>query len=628
MDSFQTAEQRQIEELRAQLRRAQQTISELQRTSSVHTHVPVQNHAGEFHVSSAGAVVDLSRNPTVPRSRHHGDQKAHPHPQAVKRHRTMSQQIPSSQQMDRADSNLSTKSAGPFTGSAPVPSVPRLAAPNAKGGHISYQELQKQHQPRMSTLAEHPLLTSAPMVDAGAWVANLPSEEASTDFGALEYCSPPLHGDLNITGSVCGSMTSAPTYDTSPMTRQNSHLDMENQSVAGGVQMMSMNSQMSYYADSSQPSLDCVGASPLGKPPCTEDTLFAVGSNLAPPAVHQYPSTTSNDCLLMPSNMERSTSNTSSMSMKSTTSSLSQRAKASLNEQIQRAQSLSIKPKPVDHSTSDMHSEATRDSNKAAISRPKYVRPKQPKVFCDQCNEHKDGFRGEHELRRHKDAKHQQRVKKYICVDPKEKGLPVNVTIVNSLAKCKACKSQKKYGAYYNAAAHLRRTHFKEKPSRSKHRNSGSEDEKRGGKGGGDWPSMHELKNWMKEIWVVKNDQSGKDDDDMDEDVDPSMSNSFDDEAEVFVPNFPPADIRAVDYNSNFAMVSSDIPIMSNMPLSSADFNFIHPHPFSTDVAAFTSMGQMNTMGSTVSSTTTVTPLTAFHDGMQAFDNINYHYAQ
>jgi hypothetical protein len=52
--------------------------------------------------------------------------------------------------------------------------------------------------------------------------------------------------------------------------------------------------------------------------------------------------------------------------------------------------------------------------------------------------------------------------------------------------------------AYYNAAAHLRRAHFK-----PKNRRKDKDGESRGGKGGGDWPPMAELKYWMKEVKVV-----------------------------------------------------------------------------------------------------------------------------
>jgi hypothetical protein len=41
-----------------------------------------------------------------------------------------------------------------------------------------------------------------------------------------------------------------------------------------------------------------------------------------------------------------------------------------------------------------------------AISKPVYQRPKHERVFCKHCDNHPDGFRGEHELKRHQDREH------------------------------------------------------------------------------------------------------------------------------------------------------------------------------------------------------------------------------
>lgn len=62
-----------------------------------------------------------------------------------------------------------------------------------------------------------------------------------------------------------------------------------------------------------------------------------------------------------------------------------------------------------------------------------------------------------------------------------------------------ACRAQKTYGANYNAAAHLRRAHFN--PPKNKRGGRGKKSEGRGGMGGGNKPSMDELKNWMYERW-------------------------------------------------------------------------------------------------------------------------------
>jgi hypothetical protein len=73
-----------------------------------------------------------------------------------------------------------------------------------------------------------------------------------------------------------------------------------------------------------------------------------------------------------------------------------------------------------------------------------YQRPQHPKLLCPDCNDIPEGFRGEHELQRHKNRAHSDRRKVWICVDSSNSGF---------LANCKACRTQKRYGAYYNAAA-------------------------------------------------------------------------------------------------------------------------------------------------------------------------------
>lgn len=93
---------------------------------------------------------------------------------------------------------------------------------------------------------------------------------------------------------------------------------------------------------------------------------------------------------------------------------------------------------------------------------------------------------------------------------------------------------QKKYNAYYNAAAHIRRSHFH--PRKRGRRPKGEPQERRAGMTGGNDPSIAWLKEngWLKEILVTKGEwstlQAEPDEgDDRDEDVfDEEDEQSFD----------------------------------------------------------------------------------------------------
>ncbi|KAI0161594.1 hypothetical protein GGR57DRAFT_363011 [Xylariaceae sp. FL1272] len=675
--------EQQIARLRAEIETAQQQISQLQNAS--HRSIPSPNssdlcthelyspHSRDFKLSAAASVnKNVLPTSAIPRSistgvhnRHDGDviSSRENGPRAVKRLRTQSQQVCSSQKMERVASNSSVKSAGPFKGSM-VSLPPKMQTPSLQPQHSNSKTFPNhdalpsshassnmiQHVPSMANhycQQQDPMayaVATGPLLDVHEWLAQNPPVEVNSpelgtpSFPGTQFCRENDSSQFNMNVSVCDSMTSAPTCDDGPMTRQNSQFEYP----YDGVRMVHMNSQMSLgqdaYIEASQQSLEFGDSSFVTKQTSRENTLLAVGSNLSPPAAHEYATVPSNDLLLASTEMERTISSTSTASAKSTSSSLSVRAKEALKQQNQRALNAPIMPKPsIEHNTTEPAVDQKR-IGKEAITKAKYVRPKQPKVFCHQCDEHKDGFRGEHELRRHRDAKHQVTVKKFICVHPHDQGLPVNVSIVNPLDKCKACQSQKRYGAYYNAAAHLRRTHFKEKPSRSKNKTSGSntgDDEKRGGKGGGDWPSMHELKNWMKEI-TVRKDERQSNDDDADEDVDniqhpfgsPDAEGNFDTSlSSDFSPN-------GMNLNYPFAndMIISTEMFMNTIapPISSADFAFPHqpslPNSFNAEVAVYPSISPVSQFGSAVSSSATVTQMPAFDVQQHRFGEMNYPY--
>lgn len=309
--------------------------------------------------------------------------------------------------------------------------------------------------------------------------------------------------------SACPSMISGPSAADvpSPLTRQSSSV-FDNL----GVKMTRIESSQSqitdaFFSPDNSPSMAHTASS--GKPHLSEHDLFGLGANLGAAETQHLTSSALHASSVSSSpesaDMERSTSNTSMMSARSTASNVERRAKEARERIIQTSKITVLAPKPNDETSKASTQRIAKKEAKVPVNKNGYQRPKHPKVMCDQCKEHPDGFRGDHELRRHVNAKHEGVVKKFVCRDPTTVGIMSNVKVVNPLSKCKACQSGKEYGAYYNAAAHLRRTHFKPKTARGK--NKGNADEKRGGKGGGDWPPMSELKNWFVEKRVQADQQ-------------------------------------------------------------------------------------------------------------------------
>ena len=129
-----------------------------------------------------------------------------------------------------------------------------------------------------------------------------------------------------------------------------------------------------------------------------------------------------------------------------------------------------------------------------------YERPRQVKVKCPfpGCKKQPGGYKGEHEMTRHYDRDHKDIRNVYICVprsnDP------------DFLSRCKRCKTFQKYNADYNAGEHLRRIHFNPRQQKTRRGHIPLE-ERRGGKGGGDWPPMEDLRKYMVTFEVNQKDE-------------------------------------------------------------------------------------------------------------------------
>ncbi|KAF8467816.1 hypothetical protein BDZ91DRAFT_762621 [Kalaharituber pfeilii] len=154
-----------------------------------------------------------------------------------------------------------------------------------------------------------------------------------------------------------------------------------------------------------------------------------------------------------------------------------------------------------------------------------YVRRPHPRVYCTQCNDVRDGFRGDHELRRHQERVHAPTKKVWVTKDISPNG--------DFLSGCKSCNRGKHYYADYNAAAHLRRQHFCKEGKRGRSRKEREEKKRaniekvkaklekwgidfkedcsevggvgRGGVGrSGEEFSLRFLRNWMRQIEIPR----------------------------------------------------------------------------------------------------------------------------
>lgn len=203
----------------------------------------------------------------------------------------------------------------------------------------------------------------------------------------------------------------------------------------------------------------------------------------------------------------------SSSSVRSTASYQERRAREALGRQIHNGSRITIAPRDGLDGVESAPTRASLPRSKSSASSKRHStlatqhpqhRRKVAKVFCESCNEYPDGFRGEHELRRHTNSKHAEMITKWVCRDPSSVSIESNLKAIQPLDKCKACISMKRYGAYYNAAAHLRRSHFKKRTARGKKR----ADSKQQGsaKDLPAWPPMEDLKHWMTKIRVRKDD--------------------------------------------------------------------------------------------------------------------------
>ncbi|UKZ80341.1 hypothetical protein TrVFT333_008099 [Trichoderma virens FT-333] len=168
-------------------------------------------------------------------------------------------------------------------------------------------------------------------------------------------------------------------------------------------------------------------------------------------------------------------------------------------------------------------------------------------------------------------------IKKYVCRDPATAGLYSELKPDYPLSRCRACSSKKKYGAYYNAAAHLRRIHFRQRRPLgiSGHMN------KSRGKTNGNWPLMSQLRLWFEE--VEADESPGSIDADNDTPVEDFLStNEYlpDSNTDPSAPSFHPLKDRILS-NSSKETVGLLAPLPQSLNTSPLGFSF-SPNSLST----------------------------------------------
>lgn len=120
------------------------------------------------------------------------------------------------------------------------------------------------------------------------------------------------------------------------------------------------------------------------------------------------------------------------------------------------------------------------------------------RLKCPVCTDYPDGFRSEHELRRHTNRVHRKMRKVWVTIDTSPDK--------SFLANCKACQTGKRYNECYNAASHLRRMHFH--PHKRGERKMTAAEARKGGKATDLDPPMDVLKtNWLREVDELVDDE-------------------------------------------------------------------------------------------------------------------------